>query len=144
MIILNEVLSGIMPSVTPSSELTITPSVSKSPTVTVVPTPSIEPEVTPIPEMTQAPEVTVEPLPTVMPEEEQADEAVGKEITFTIKRGMSSGKVAKLLKEKGLITDDKEFNEYITEAGKEGDIRIGTYTLTEGASYDEIVDNITQ
>lgn len=65
-------------------------------------------------------------------------------ITFTIQRGMSSGKVAALLKEKGLIEDADDFNMYIIRQGKASTIKIGTYTLPKGVSYKEIVSIISK
>jgi hypothetical protein len=65
------------------------------------------------------------------------------QITFTIVRGMSSGKVSELLLQKGLIDDAEDFNNYIISKGKAGVIRIGTFTLTKGASFQEIVNAIT-
>ena len=51
--------------------------------------------------------------------------------------------VSEVLKEVGIIEDPEDFNRYIIGQGKDGVIRIGTFTLEEGASYQEIVDIIT-
>ena len=64
-------------------------------------------------------------------------------ISFTIVRGMTSMDVSEVLKEVGIIEDPEDFNRYIIGQGKDGVIRIGTFTLEEGASYQEIVDIIT-
>lgn len=106
--------------------------------------------ISPAPE-TDAEDV-VTPLPTTTPSEddslpeesEENHETVGEAVTFTIERGMSSGKVARLLKEKGLIEDAEDFNAFIMEEGKASIIRIGTYTLPMGADYEEILDLITE
>jgi vacuolar-type H+-ATPase subunit H len=65
------------------------------------------------------------------------------QITFTIERGMSSGKVSELLMQKGLIEDSVDFNNYIISRGKAGVILIGTFTLPKDATYQEILDTIT-
>ncbi|NLJ96311.1 MAG: endolytic transglycosylase MltG [Clostridiales bacterium] len=64
-------------------------------------------------------------------------------ITFTIIRGMSSRQVSELLKEKGLIEDALDFDNYIKGKGKATVIRIGTYTLPKGADYSMILNAIT-
>lgn len=74
-----------------------------------------------------------------------AEEVTGgsEEITFTVERGMSSGKVSTLLETKGLIEDAADFNNYIMKEGKSGVIRVGTFTVTKGSSYAEILNEIT-
>lgn len=64
-------------------------------------------------------------------------------ISFTIVDGMTSKQVADLLYEKGIIENAIEFNNYLKDKGKASVIRIGTYNLPKGASYDEIVKKIT-
>lgn len=99
----------------------------------------------------EEPEVTAAPDPADTDDTvdtDQADEAedtgeLGGTITFTVVKGMSSGKVAKLLQEKGLIEDADDFNSFIMEAGKAGVIRIGTYSLPKDVSYQTIMDTIT-
>ncbi len=65
-------------------------------------------------------------------------------ITFTVVRGMYSGEVSKVLKEAGLIQDAKDFNQYIIKKGKASVIRVGSFTLPMGATYDEIIKEITE
>ena len=79
--------------------------------------------------------------PTVIPVPTDISEA--KYVSFTIMRGMTSMDVSEVLKEIGLIEDAEDFNRYVIGQGKAGVIRIGTFTLEEGASYQEIVDIIT-
>jgi hypothetical protein len=66
-----------------------------------------------------------------------------EEITFTIEKGMSSGKVSALLETKGLVEAAVDFNNYIIQEGKSGVIRVGTFTVTKGSSYAEILNTIT-
>ncbi|MGF7144741.1 hypothetical protein HNQ56_003173 [Anaerotaenia torta] len=65
-------------------------------------------------------------------------------ITFTVVRGMYSGEVSKVLEEAGLIQDAKDFNQYIIKKGKASVIRVGSFTLPMGATYDEIIKEITE
>ncbi len=116
---------------------------STAPTQAPEPTALPEPTLTP----TTTPEPTPEPTPTPaveIPVNDNRDgENTGELVTFTVDQGMSSGKVAAMLLEKGLIKDSEEFNRFIVEEGKAGVIRIGTYTLPKGASYEEILTKIT-
>lgn len=162
---LKEVIEGIKPTGTnndttqkPNPEPTKDPSASSDPATesSESPTPGVsedlteEPSITPTEEAAVTPteeptptpsaESTPEPTPTTEPE---TDGAEGGNITFTIVKGMSSGKVAAMLLEKGLIDDQEAFNDYIVEAGKADVIRIGTYTLPKSSSYAEIVRAIT-
>jgi len=78
-------------------------------------------------------------------EDKQTDEAKEvRQISFTIERGMSSSKVAKLLEQKGLIDDAEDFNRYIISKGKASVIRVGSYTLPKGSSYNDIIKAITR
>lgn len=86
----------------------------------------------------------------VNPEEDNnSDEVVNSEeevnsgdITFTIIRGMSSRQVSELLEQKGLIDDPVDFDNFVKQKGKASVIRVGTYTLSADASYDEILKAI--
>jgi hypothetical protein len=74
--------------------------------------------------------------------QEQEENSSLDMITFTIVRGMSSGQVSELLLQKGLIDEALDFDNYIKQKGKAGVIRIGTYTLSKGASYQDILQVI--
>ena len=58
--------------------------------------------------------------------------------TFCVEKGTSSQAVSKLLVEGGIITDAKDFNNYMVRAGYTGIIQRGTYTLDSSMSYEEI------
>ena len=130
---LSEILENIKPTLKPTLAPTEAPEPTSLPEPTLAPSPTLEP--------------TPEPTPTPaveLPENEDRDgENVGELITFTIERGMSSSKVADLLVKKGLIKDSTDFNQYIIGEGKASVIRIGTFTLPKGVSYEEIVAKIT-
>ena len=94
------------------------------------------------------PTEAIEPIELVEPTEaieppKPTDILEVQYISFTIVRGMTSMDVSEVLKEVGIIEDPEDFNRYIIGQGKDGVIRIGTFTLEEGASYQEIVDIIT-
>lgn len=104
-------------------------------------------------EVIQTQEPDIDQNDTVINEEDHAggqditedktdDSTVGDTITFIIDRGMSSGQVSELLKQKGLIEDAKDFDNYIRRMGKAKVIRIGTYVLPKDTSYEMILDAI--
>ncbi len=125
------------------NKVTTEPSAAPTKAPEATPEPTSEPTLTPTP----SPEPTQEPTPTPtveIPDNTDRDGVnTGELITFTIERGMSSNKVAKLLEEEGLIEDSKDFNKYVVKEGKAGIIRVGSYTLPKGTSYDDIIKIIT-
>ena len=72
----------------------------------------------------------------------EPDTDIDNTITFTIVEGMSSGQVSELLKQKGLIEDVVDFDNYIKENGKSTIIRFGTFVLPRDASYSDILTAI--
>ncbi len=72
----------------------------------------------------------------------ESDGSGDDEITFTIVRGMSSGQVAELLFQQGLVEDATAFDNYIKQMGKANVIRIGTYTLPKDTNHQEILKRI--
>jgi len=122
-----------------------TPEPTEEPTETPTPEPTVEPTEAPTPEPTMAPteipkQETEENTDTVDTSE---PENTTKTIGFTIKKGMTSGQVAKLLVEVGLIEDAIDFNNYIVGVGKASIINIGEFNIPEDATYEEIVTVIT-
>lgn len=111
------------------------------------PTGSVKPTNTPTPKPTVKP--TVKPTKTpksdssASKDSEKKQENSNKEVTVTIKHGMSSSQVAKLLVSKGLIEDAQAFNHYLINLNKTGLIRVGKFTVLKDASYDDIIDIIT-
>lgn len=65
-----------------------------------------------------------------------------EEVTIKIEYGMGSTNVAKLLFEKGLISDIKDFNSYMKTEGKVRKIRVGTFKIKLNSTYDEIIGKI--
>lgn len=140
--VLNQLLEDANPA-KPTAAVTEAPS----------PVPTAQPDVlTPTPALTPAPIATEAPEPTTEPtkapvkdasEDTASGSKEGGSVSFTIKSGMSSGQVAALLVDKGLIKDADDFNHYIEAAGKASIIRVGSYSVPQGASYDEIIRKIT-
>jgi len=125
---------SIAPSESPTQEATISPTTEP----TVIPTPTVTPTLAVTP--------TVKPTskPTATPTMKASKDTSSKDdIAFSVKSGMSSGQVAKLLLEKGLIDDSEKFNRYIVKVRKASIIRVGEYTLPKGSNYDEIIAVIT-
>ena len=76
-------------------------------------------------------------------EEAAEDEApVPKTVTVEIKKGMTSEKVAELLKAQGVIKESGLFNQYLISHGYAGIIDYGSFELPVDASYEQIVDVI--
>ncbi|MHB8131985.1 MAG: hypothetical protein ACYDEX_23740 [Mobilitalea sp.] len=130
---MDEVLEDIKPTEALIEQLTGTP----APELT--PEPSPEPTIKP----TQAP--TPKPTPTNIPAKikDEPEDNNNSKVTFTVQSGMSSGQVAALLVEKGLIDNAEDFNQYIVEAGKASVIRVGTYTVPQDATYEDIMIKMT-
>lgn len=121
-----------MPDATPAAtSVTVAPAQELTQVPTIIPTaiPTIIPTTIPA------------TIPTIAPAKTPGLEDLG-EISFTIKSGMSSGKVAKLLYQLGLVDDADKFNEYIVDAGKANVIQVGTYSVLPGASYEDILNKI--
>ncbi len=135
----NEHLEDILANVGPTQSAV--PSEQPQVTEAVTATPALTPEPTPTTAPTPIPSPTPKPVPTKEPQKEEG--ATRGKITFSIEKGMSSNMVSKLLVTKGLVTDAEDFNQYIVSIGKASVIRVGTYTLPEGASYEAIVEAIT-
>lgn len=61
-----------------------------------------------------------------------------KEFTFTVERGMFSEAVTRLLVQGGIITNEAEFNQYLSDTGYDEKIQTGVFTVNSGMSYEEI------
>ena len=58
---------------------------------------------------------------------------------FTISPGQSSITVAKNLYEAGLVSDEKEFSDYMDKLGVDNRLQSGSFYLSTDMSYDDIV-----
>ena len=68
----------------------------------------------------------------------EKQEESAKEVTITIKGGMSSYPVCQMLQEIGVIKDAMDFDNYLIKNGYASRISVGTHTLKIGMSYEEI------
>jgi hypothetical protein len=132
---LDDVLDNIIPSETP------TPQPSSAPMTDPTVEPTEEPTVTPSATPTKKPTPTIQPSTEVEDDQNNNEDA---EITFIVKGGMSSRQVSILLAEYGIVDNAEDFNQYIVKRGKEDVIRVGTYTVQKGASYQDIIEKITK
>lgn len=64
-------------------------------------------------------------------------------VSFTISQGMSAEAVSKLLKEKGIISDADEFNQYIVDNGNVNNLQVGEYELNASENYQTIMNKLT-
>lgn len=127
-----------------NAKLTVTSAPSDSPIIpTKEPTPTATPTAKPTQEPTKAPTPKPTHQPTAVPKPTKAAGETATKVSFTIKSGMSSGEVAIVLKEAGLVTNADAFNQYIVKSGKASIIRVGSYSIPSDATYDEIIKMIT-
>jgi UPF0755 protein len=65
-------------------------------------------------------------------------------VLFKVPKGAAAGEVADRLDEEGVITSGTLFEVRLTLAGRRGDIFAGTYSLEEGMSYSDAIDELTK
>ncbi len=111
-----------------------------------------KPTQNPTPELTAAPSPTAEPT-TELTETPSSGQDSGsseqapnpsEKISFTISEGMSSWKVTQILADLGLVEDADDFNDYLVKLKKTGAIRVGTFKVIKGSSYEELMKLITE
>lgn len=68
----------------------------------------------------------------------------GERVLFKVPRGAAAGEVADRLDEAGVITSGTLFEVRLTLAGRRGDIFAGTYSLEDGMSYSDVIDELTK
>lgn len=135
---------------TTSSESTVTPGTTTQPippeTTTQPEESTTSPETTTQPESTTPPETTTQPeseapQENTLPPESNTDNA--EYVTLNITSGMSSNKVADELQKSGVVESSYDLNMYLYNNGYENKIRVGTYSIRKGSSYQEIAEAIT-
>jgi len=57
---------------------------------------------------------------------------------------MSSESIANLLKESGIINDTKAFLKRLAEVEKDDKLKIGSFEIPKGSSYDDIIMILTR
>lgn len=96
------------------------------------------------PETPTKPEALVpKPEAPAKPEALTPKASAGK-FNFSITAGMSSEKVAASLKAMGLVEDSADFNKFLVNNGYASKIRVGTFELQDGWSYNEIASKLTK
>ena len=70
-------------------------------------------------------------------------DSAGRTVELYIQSGMSSNEVAAMLRDLGVVEDDYDFNMYLYNNGYESLIRVGTFKVKAGMSYDELARIIT-
>jgi len=125
----------VSPTMTPTATMASTPTATIKPTPTVAPTVTKEPTVTPTPKPTPA--VTE---PTKAPSSEND---TTKTISITVKSGMTSESFATLLYEKKLVDDAAKFNRFLVVNDYANYIKVGTFSIPIGSSYEEIAYIVT-
>jgi UPF0755 protein len=68
----------------------------------------------------------------------------GERVLFKVPKGAAAGEVADRLDEEGVITSGTLFEVRLTLSGRRGDIFAGTYSLEEGMSYSDAIDELTK
>lgn len=96
-------------------------------------------EAAPTPTPAAAPAKAPAPSPTA-----SASNTPAGNITVEIKSGMSSESIAGLLKDKGAIADIKAFQKRLGELGKDDKLKIGSFEIPKGSSYDDIIKILTR
>lgn len=92
---------------------------------------------TPKPEITKKPEITSNPVKkTSVPEKEY--------IEVTILGGMWSDEIAQTFERLELVDDAKAFDNYLCDNNYASLIRVGSYEIPKGATYEEIAKIITK
>ena len=115
---------------------------TSSPEPEVSPEPSSEPSASP--ETSPEPESTAEPSPESSPEPVVSQPVTdGSYVVLTVNRGNSSDTVAKRAEELGLVTDYRDFDAYLVRNGYANRIRVGSFQIPVGATYEEIAKAIT-
>jgi hypothetical protein len=124
---------------------TVEPTPLIEPTPTMEPTPTIEPTKKVEPTPTIEPTATMEPTKAVeLTSITEPTKDVKEYVSIKVTKGMSSESVAKLLADKGVISNSSDFNKYLKQHDYSRKINVGTFKIKLDASYEEIAKIITQ
>ena len=138
----------VSPVVLPDEDPTETPQIA-DPVVTEEPSTETVDEPTDSPEPTDSSETSPEPDPepaTPEPQPSEDDDPLLSDlvyVTLTVYSGNSSDTVARRAEELGLVTNYKEFDAYLVTNGYANRIRVGSFEIPMGASYEYIAKAIT-
>lgn len=95
------------------------------------------------PPVIEKPKPVENPKPIERPKKPEP-QVVGGKVKFSITAGMSSEKVAASLKAMGLVDNTAEFNKYLVNNGFASKLKVGTFELQTGWSYNEIASQFTK
>lgn len=127
----------------PTSLPTAAPEISQQPATTSKQVTTQKATITPVPASTQRPMNTVTPKVTQKPISKTSSSQ--KEIiSVTITAGMWSDQIAQKFKELGLVNDAKAFDDFLCDNNYASLIRVGSYKIPKGSSYEEIAKIITK
>lgn len=108
------------------------------------PLPPEEPDgITPLPTPTKMPPATLEPAATEPPAVPTAAVPDGGKVSITVTPGMGSADFARAAYRAGLVDDVEAFDRYLIQNGYASSIRVGTYSIPAGATYQEIAGIVT-
>lgn len=123
----------------PTEPETTTPEPT-SPVTTEPDTTAVKPEeseTTPVP---TEPETTTPEPATPAPTEPETPEVIIHTATITVTSGMYSEAVSQKLEEAGIISNWREFNEYLTGNGYAERLQTGTHSFNSGMSFNEMAE----
>ena len=86
------------------------------------------------------PETTTPEPATPAPTEPQTPEVVIHTATITVTSGMYSEAVSQKLEEVGIVSNWREFNEYLTSNGYAERLQTGTHSFNSGMSFNEMAE----
>ena len=66
------------------------------------------------------------------------------ELTFTVERGMYSEAVTRILVQGGIVANEAEFNQYLSDTGYDEKIQTGVFTVNSEMSYEQIAKIISK
>ena len=122
-----------------------TPLESTSPQEEGTPSESTTPQESETPPESTTPQESETPPESTSPQESNTVAPENEEyVTLNITSGMTSNKVAELLQASGVVESGYDLNMYLYNNGYENKIRVGTYSIRKGASYQEIAETISR
>ena len=132
----------------PSTEESTTEAPTTEAPTTEAPTeePTTEEPTTEAPTEEPATEEPTTEAPTEEPTTEEPTTVAPSvvELTFTVERGMYSEAVTRILVQGGIITNEAEFNQYLSDTGYDEMIQTGVFTVNSGMSYEQIAKIISK
>lgn len=112
-------------------------------------TKSVEDDKNPLESIDTTDDPIVEETPEAesLPEQEESlvkDNQLGDAIQIEVKSGDSSVSVSKRIADAGLVVDANEFDRFLCQNGYDKSICVGSYSIPEGSTEEEIAKIITK